>query len=54
MKRFVFCGLAMLLTFAFGFGMDRLIQYGPRGNEVAPAEPLPSAELNIIPVRESA
>lgn len=49
MKRFVLYGLAMLLTFAFGFGVNRLVQYSP-GNEVAPVVTLPPAELNIVPV----
>ena len=49
MKRFNLYGLVMLLTFAFGFGVERLIQYRP-GNEVAPVSQLPPAELNVIPV----
>jgi hypothetical protein len=48
MKRFYLHGLVMLLTFAFGFGVERLIQYRP-GNEVAPVSQLPPDNLNIIP-----
>jgi hypothetical protein len=49
MKRFILYGLAMLLTFAFGFGVDRLHQYQP-GKKVARVAKLPPAELNVIPV----
>ena len=46
MKRFILYGLVMLLTFASGFGLDRLSQYrsGPESSSVAQ---LSTAELNV-------
>jgi len=49
MKRLILYGLAMLLAFAFGFGVDRLVKYSP-DNEVAPVQQLPPAALNVNPV----
>lgn len=50
MRRFIFYGLVMLLTFASGFGLERLVQN--LATEVAPVAPLPGAEQNVIPVPE--
>ena len=49
MKRFILHGLVMLLTFAFGFGLERVIRYR-LANEIAPVALLPLAELNVIPM----
>ena len=53
MRRFISSALVMLLTFAFGFWVDRLSQYGP-GHEVVPVAQLTPFEQNVIPVAASA
>ena len=49
MIRFILYGLVMLLTFAFGFGLERLVHYNP-ATDVLPVAQLPAAEQNVIPV----
>ena len=49
MKRLALYARVMLLTFAFGVGVERIIQYRS-ANEVAPVVQLPPAELDSIPV----
>lgn len=48
MKRFLFYGLVMLVTFALGCGLEQVIRYR-LANEVAPVAQLPPAEQYIIP-----
>ena len=49
MLRYILYGLVMLLTFASGFGLERLVHYKP-ATEVAPVAKLPGAEQLVIPV----
>ena len=49
MKRFLLYVLVLLLTFAFGVGLERVTRYR-FANEVAPVAQLPPGEQHIIPV----